>query len=61
VSVEALIGYFAEVEPQQLDNLEVCVLRDVDDPEWSEPKRWMVHEARRRLLERIGQARQEVQ
>jgi hypothetical protein len=33
----------------------------VDDPDWSEPKRWLVHQARERLLERIGEARQQVQ
>jgi hypothetical protein len=58
VSVDALIGYFAEADPQQLDDLEVCVRRDADDPGWSEPQRERVYEARRRLLERIGQARQ---
>lgn len=61
MSVEALISYYVEVEPQQLDDLEVCVLLDADDPGWSAPKLWMVHEARRRLLQRIGQARQNVQ
>ena len=42
-----------------LDLFEARVLADPDDPSWSPEKRERVHEARRRLLERIGQARQQ--
>ena len=42
-----------------LDLFEARVLADPDDPSWSPEKREQVHEARRRLLERIGQARQQ--
>lgn len=41
-----------------LDVFEARVLADPDAPQWSDERRERVHEARRRLLERIGEARQ---
>lgn len=43
-----------------LDVFEARVLADRDDPQWSPERRARVYEARRRVLERIGEARQNV-
>lgn len=56
-SVADLMRYYAEVEPQELDRLEVDLREQVDDLSWSEPTLWLKREARRRLLQRIGEAR----
>jgi len=42
-----------------LDLFKARLLADRDDPGWSQEKRERVHEARRRVLERIGEARRQ--
>lgn len=42
-----------------LDVFEARLLADRDDPDWSQEKLERVHEARRRLLEQIAQARRQ--
>jgi hypothetical protein len=56
-SVADLIDYFAWNEPGELDRMERDIRAEADNPEWSEPERHRKQEARRRTLERIGEAR----
>ena len=57
-SVDGLLRYYAEVEPQQLDAMVVGVLAEADDPARQLPEQV---EARSRLLQRIAEVRQFVQ
>jgi hypothetical protein len=60
-SVADLIEYYAWNEPGELDRMERDIRAEADHPEWSEPERHRKREARRRALERIGEARRQVQ
>jgi hypothetical protein len=60
-SVAALIDYYAWNQPGELDRMEQDIRAEVHSPEWSEPERRRKQEARRRALERIGEARRQVQ
>ncbi len=54
MSVDALIRHFAEVDPPELDRWQVLTQREAEDPARQSE---VEVEARRRLLERIEQAR----
>ncbi len=54
MSVDALIRHFAEADPAELDRWQVLTQREAADPARQSQAEV---EARRRLLERIGEAR----